>query len=224
MASPTGHYAEPTLDGEHLLGATTEIFRRSRQTSKAIREMADGTRRQFAGYPGVGLPMLRRRRTWTAGYASLRDVYDQVEELLADPGPHTWCDWKMEHLAYVCDGTRTAFELPWVPALHTLSPPRNLSSLHLGAVVVHGRGSGKTEYTVANVSQASYDAGSPPAATVWFRTGDTAFKVLSAPGATKRLYVRVVPLYNVVEAETTDQEYRDNAREPRSLVLMEVGS
>lgn len=121
--SPTGLNAPPTLGGYHLTGASaSEVVVRAREL-KTLRTAADGGTREQLAYLGEGLPIRTRKRTFTLRYAHLRSVYDLVEEILAETGPHTLCLWRFEHLAWAGDDTTEVFRLPWQPAVHTLTPP-----------------------------------------------------------------------------------------------------
>ena len=121
--SPTGLNAPPTLGGYHLTGASaSEVVVRAREL-KTLRTAADGGTREQLAWVAAGLPLRTRKRTFTLRYAHLRNVYDLVEEILAEAGPHTLCLWRFEHLAWAGDDTTEVFRLPWQPAVHTLTPP-----------------------------------------------------------------------------------------------------
>ncbi|MCL4838790.1 MAG: hypothetical protein KJ058_12585, partial [Thermoanaerobaculia bacterium] len=156
-ASPTGISAPPTLGGYNLTGASaSEVAVRFREL-KTLRLPADGSTREQLAYLGEGLPIRTRKRTFTLRYAHLRSVYDLVEEILAETGPHTLCLWRFEHLAYAGDGARTEFTLPWQPAIHTLTPPNGQpESRYQPAVKLD---IGGAELTYVEKTEAEFDAG-----------------------------------------------------------------
>lgn len=219
-ASPTGLPAPPTLGGYNLTGASAaEVAVRFREM-KTLRTAADGGTREQLAYLGEGLPIRSRKRTFTLRYAHLRSVYDLVEEILAEAGPHTLCLWRFEHLAYAGDGSRTVFTLPWQPAIHSLTPPNGQpESRYQPAAKV---GIAGTELTYVEKTEAELDAGTPGAGEVWFDTETPRCKLATAPAAGETLHVRLVPLFSVVESPESEKRLASVLREPRDLVLVEA--
>lgn len=218
--SPTGLNAPPTLGGYHLTGASaSEVVVRAREL-KTLRTAADGGTREQLAWVAAGLPLRTRKRTFTLRYAHLRNVYDLVEEILAEAGPHTLCLWRFEHLAYAGDGARTEFTLPWQPAIHSLTPPNGQpESRYQPAVKLD---IGGTELTYVEKTEAEFDAGTPGAGEAWFDTETPRLAVATAPAAGETLHVRLVPLFEVVEAPENEKRLASVLREPRDLVLVET--
>lgn len=218
--SPTGLNAPPTLGGYHLTGASaSEVVVRAREL-KTLRTAADGGTREQLAWVAAGLPLRTRKRTFTLRYAHLRNVYDLVEEILAEAGPHTLCLWRFEHLAYAGDGARTEFTLPWQPAIHSLTPPNGQpESRYEPAAKI---GIGGSPLTCTGVDAAQFDGGSPSAGEIWFDTESPRIRLDAPLGTGETLHVRLVPLFEVVEAPENEKRLASVLREPRDLVLVET--
>ena len=218
--SPTGLNAPPTLGGYHLTGASaSEVVVRAREL-KTLRTAADGGTREQLAWVAAGLPLRTRKRTFTLRYAHLRNVYDLVEEILAEAGPQTLCLWRFEHLAYAGDGARTEFTLPWQPAIHTLTPPNGQpGSRYEPAAKI---GIGGSPLTCTGVDAAQFDGGSPSAGEIWFDTESPRIRLDAPLGTGETLHVRLVPLFEVVEAPENEKRLASVLREPRDLVLVET--
>jgi len=219
-ASPTGISAPPTLGGYNLTGASaSEVAVRFREL-KTLRLPADGSTREQLAYLGEGLPIRTRKRTFTLRYAHLRNVYDLVEEILAEAGPHTLCLWRFEHLAWAGDDTTEVFRLPWQPAVHTLTPPNGQpGSRYEPAAKI---GIGGSPLTCTGVDAAQFDGGSPSAGEIWFDTESPRIRLDAPLGTGETLHVRLVPLFEVVEAPENEKRLASVLREPRDLVLVET--
>jgi len=218
--SPTGLNAPPTLGGYHLTGASaSEVVVRAREL-KTLRTAADGGTREQLAWVAAGLPLRTRKRTFTLRYAHLRNVYDLVEEILAEAGPHTLCLWRFEHLAWAGDDTTEVFRLPWQPAVHTLTPPNGQpGSRYEPAAKI---GIGGSPLTCTGVDAAQFDGGSPSAGEIWFDTESPRIRLDAPLGTGETLHVRLVPLFEVVEAPENEKRLASVLREPRDLVLVEV--
>lgn len=219
-ASPTGISAPPTLGGYHLTGASaSEVVVRAREL-KTLRTAADGGTREQLAWVAAGLPLRTRKRTFTLRYAHLRNVYDLVEEILAEAGPHTLCLWRFEHLAWAGDDTTEVFRLPWQPAVHTLTPPNGQpGSRYEPAAKI---GIGGSPLTCTGVDAAQFDGGSPSAGEIWFDTESPRIRLDAPLGTGETLHVRLVPLFEVVEAPENEKRLASVLREPRDLVLVET--
>jgi len=218
--SPTGLNAPPTLGGYHLTGASaSEVVVRAREL-KTLRTAADGGTREQLAWVAAGLPLRTRKRTFTLRYAHLRNVYDLVEEILAEAGPHTLCLWRFEHLAWAGDDTTEVFRLPWQPAVHTLTPPNGQpGSRYEPAAKI---GIGGSPLTCTGVDAAQFDGGSPSAGEIWFDTESLRIRLDAPLGTGETLHVRLVPLFEVVEAPENEKRLASVLREPRDLVLVET--
>ncbi|HNU81949.1 MAG TPA: hypothetical protein PKO05_00770 [Thermoanaerobaculia bacterium] len=218
--SPTGLNAPPTLGGYHLTGASaSEVVVRAREL-KTLRTAADGGTREQLAWVAAGLPLRTRKRTFTLRYAHLRNVYDLVEEILAEAGPHTLCLWRFEHLAWAGDDTTEVFRLPWQPAVHTLTPPNGQpGSRYEPAAKI---GIGGSPLTCTGVDAAQFDGGSPSAGEIWFDTESPRIRLDAPLGTGETLHVRLVPLFEVVEAPENEKRLASVLREPRDLVLVET--
>lgn len=218
--SPTGLNAPPTLGGYHLTGASaSEVVVRAREL-KTLRTAADGGTREQLAWVAAGLPLRTRKRTFTLRYAHLRNVYDLVEEILAEAGPHTLCLWRFEHLAWAGDDTTEVFRLPWQPAVHTLTPPNGQpGSRYEPAAKI---GIGGSPLTCTGVDAAQFDGGSPSAGEIWFDTESPRIRLDAPLGTGETLHVRLVPLFEVVEAPENEKRLASVLREPRDLVLVEA--
>jgi len=220
MASPTGLNAPPTLAGRNLTGASaSEVQVRFREL-KTVRTAADGSAREQLAYLGEALPIRAKKRTFTVRWAHLRDIYDLVEEILAESGPHTLCLWRFEHLAWQGNGSRTTFTLPWQPAIHSLTPPNGQPASRYQPVAKVGIDG--TDLTYVAKTAAELAAGTPGAGEAWFATDEPQVKVATAPAAAEVLHVRLVPLYSVVESPESEKRLASVLREPRDLVLVEA--
>lgn len=218
--SPTGLNAPPTLGGYHLTGASaSEVVVRAREL-KTLRTAADGGTREQLAWVAADLPLRTRKRTFTLRYAHLRNVYDLVEEILAEAGPHTLCLWRFEHLAWAGDDTTEVFRLPWQPAVHTLTPPNGQpGSRYEPAAKI---GIGGSPLTCTGVDAAQFDGGSPSAGEIWFDTESPRIRLDAPLGTGETLHVRLVPLFEVVEAPENEKRLASVLREPRDLVLVET--
>lgn len=218
--SPTGLNAPPTLGGYHLTGASaSEVVVRAREL-KTLRTAADGGTREQLAWVAAGLPLRTRKRTFTLRYAHLRNVYDLVEEILAEAAPHTLCLWRFEHLAWAGDDTTEVFRLPWQPAVHTLTPPNGQpGSRYEPAAKI---GIGGSPLTCTGVDAAQFDGGSPSAGEIWFDTESPRIRLDAPLGTGETLHVRLVPLFEVVEAPENEKRLASVLREPRDLVLVET--
>jgi len=218
--SPTGLNAPPTLGGYHLTGASaSEVVVRAREL-KTLRTAADGGTREQLAWVAAGLPLRTRKRTFTLRYAHLRNVYDLVEEILAEAGPHTLCLWRFEHLAWAGDDTTEVFRRPWQPAVHTLTPPNGQpGSRYEPAAKI---GIGGSPLTCTGVDAAQFDGGSPSAGEIWFDTESPRIRLDAPLGTGETLHVRLVPLFEVVEAPENEKRLASVLREPRDLVLVET--
>jgi hypothetical protein len=214
-----GAATPPTLDGLHLIGAAADSWEIVETALVGTIRMANGATREQRLAPDAGAPVIRRWYTITLDYRNLGPLADQVEALLAFPGPHQLTVWKHVTLGYLADGALREWSLPWRLAPHILTPPAGASPQRFApAVQLAGN-----PLAVTELAPAAYNAGSPPAGAVWFDRGSRRFKLNAPPAAGTRLVAQVVPLFDtVVGAEDHARRYRDPIREPRRIVLVET--
>jgi hypothetical protein len=219
MTTTAGAATAPTLDGLHLIGAAADSWEIVETEIVGTIRMANGAVREQRLAPDAGAPVIRRWYTITLDYRHLGPLADQVEALLAFPGPHQLTVWKHVTLGYLADGALREWSLPWPQAPHLLTPPAGAPpSRFAPSVQLAG-----TPLAVAELATAAYDAGSPPAGAVWFDRGSRRFKLNAPPLAATRLVAQVVPLFTMVTAaEDQARQYRDWLREPRRIALVET--
>jgi hypothetical protein len=214
-----GASTPPTLDGLHLLGVAADSWEIVETELVGTIRMANGATREQRLAPDAGAPVIRRWYTIILDYRNLGPLADQVEALLAFPGPHQLTVWKHVTLGYLADGTLREWSLPWRLAPHILTPPAGAPASRFASTVQLAG----SPLAVAELATAAYTAGSPPAGAVWFDRGSRRFKLSAPPAAGTRLVVQAVPLFDmVVGAEDLSRRYRDPIREPRRIVLVET--
>lgn len=69
---------------------------------------------------------------------------------------------------------------------------------------------------------AQFDGGSPSAGEIWFDTESPRIRLDAPLGTGETLHVRLVPLFEVVEAPENEKRLASVLREPRDLMLVEV--
>jgi hypothetical protein len=208
-----------TLAGVALEDVPATEWSVRRRQHKTLRQGATGERRQQLALSPAGGPAVVTRRTFTIRWQQLGALRDTVEEILAEPGPHTLALWRPEFLAFPGDGARLEFELPWPLATHFLAPPGGLASERFAPRVKVGRTGAELVPIVR--AEPEYSAGGPGPGEVWFLEQGTAFKLAAAAAEGESVHARVVPLFQVFEAEETEAAFQDPVSEPRSLVLLE---
>lgn len=225
MSSPTG-FVGWTLE-TLVVDVATQAPAEKRRELKTLFEGGPGDVQEQLAWRAAGYPVRTYKRSWTFPIANIRDFLDQVEEILAGPGPFAFCFWKYTHHRYISDGARVEFFLPHAGGVATdtlivpgyTAPEANDRFL---PEVKLGLGS-TTPLTYSKVDSATYATG-PASGAVYFLENSDRFKIASAdvPAAGEFLSVRYVPLYLVVEAGDLDRRYPDNAREPRPIELREI--
>ncbi len=208
-----------TLAGVALEEAPATEWSVRRRQHKTVRQGATGRRRQQLATTEAGGPALQITRTFTIRWQQLGKLRDTVEEILAEPGPHTLSLWRPEFLAFPGDGARTEFLLPWPLATDFLTPPGGLDVERFAPVVKVSR-QGQELFPVSK-APGEYAEGPPDPGEVWFLRQGRAFKIAAPPAAGETVYARVVPLFEVFEAEETEAAFSDPVSEPRSLILLE---
>lgn len=224
MSSPTG-FIGMTIAGVNLEVSTQTPLEKRREI-KTVYEGGPGTAQEQLAYRAAGYPVRTYKRSWNFPIQNIRGQYDQVEDILAGPGPFDFAFWKLTHHRYLSDGARVEFFLPHPGGVATdtliarggASPSLNTPFL---PVVKLGLAAAALTYT--KVDSATYATG-PATGNVYFLENSDRFKIAVAdvPAAGDDIVARYVPLYQVIEGGTLDKRYPDNAREPRTLDLLEV--
>jgi len=214
-----GASTPPTLDGLHLIGASADTWEIVETELVGTIRMANGATREQRLAPDPTGPVIRRWYTITLDYRHLGPLADQVEALLAFPGPHQLTVWKHVTLGYLADGTRAEWSLPWKLAPHILTPPAGAPPARFAPTVQLAG----TPLAVAELAPTVYESASPPPGTAWLNPASQLFKLNAPPLAGTRLVVQVVPAFDmVVGAEDHARRYRDPIREPRRITLVET--
>ena len=218
-----GIVAAPTLDGVHLKAAP-QVTRWRIDELKTLHALPVASeQRTWWGevaleHPDWMVPTRRVKHHVSLEYQHLRGIYDQVEEILAAPGPFSLAIWKPMTLTYQADG-RVEGWLPWRQAVDVVGAPPKLQASKFEPTVKIGR----TGEPLAIVSKDSASfAGTPPDGEAWFLESDQRFKVAAPPGAL--IFVRLFPIFGVFEEASVARDYdgRTPFREPRSIRLVEV--
>ena len=225
MTSPSG-YIGCTISGL-TLGVAVQAPTEKRRELKTIFEGGPGDAQEQLAWRAEGYPVRTFKRSWLFPIQHIRAYYDQIEAILAGPGPFDFCFWKPTHHQFLSNGSRTEFFLPHAGgvATDTLTPPDGASITPFLPVVQLGVGSegDVPPLTYSKVSSGTYATG-PSTGNVYFLESSNRFKIASAdvPATGDPIVARYVPLYQVIEGTSLDKRYPDNAREPRSLELMEI--
>lgn len=212
-----------TLNGVALRFSVQGPVERMREL-KSIQESGPGGVREQLAWNPAGYPVRTFRRSWTFSSQSLKDQADQVERLLASPGPHRWCFWKLTAVyCWVGDGSRLEFFLPHDRivgdsdvAAAISAPPRPIAEFHPVVRI----GESGTPLSFETGDQTEFDAGADTGDAL-FLDGGARFKLESAPAAGVLVFASLCPYFPVVERGELERRYADNARDPRTLELVE---
>lgn len=215
--------AAPVLDGFPLAGVDATSWAILRREMRSVRTTATGNRRESLAFQGPGWPLVKTARRFTLAYQHIGGLRGLVARLLALPGTHTLILWRPEVLAYVGDGERTVFHLPWPPAVDSTAPPGGVSpALFQPEVRVGIADADPLAHQAKTGAEIDALAGAPPpAGEAWFEAGGTRF-VVAAPAAGEPLWATVHPLYTVFRGEEGETTLSNPIREPRTLVLLEA--
>lgn len=221
MTSPTG-FIGFTLAGVNV-AVSTQAPTEERRELKTVYEGGPGTAQEQLAWRAAGYPVRTYKRSWTIPIQHIRGYYDQIEAILAGPGPFDFCFWKLTHHRYLGDGARVEFFLPHAGgvATDTLTVPGGALLTPFLPVVQLGLEAAALTY--AKVDSGTYATG-PTTGNVYFLENSNRFKlaVADTPAALDDIVVRYVPLYRVIEGSALDKRYLDNAREPRPIELSEI--
>lgn len=189
---------------------------------RVVRDTPTGERSERLTAQPPGFPMIKRKRRVDLEWSSVGDSREHVERIAAVPGEHLLILWRYEQLAYICDGARALFHLPvrWTLAVDQVAPPDGLSAARFEPRVMVGVAGAVLTY--AAVDDATFDGGSPPAGTAWFRKLGGDFKLEAAPASGTIVYARVVPEYTVFHTPPPPKTLDKPNREPAVLTFLEV--
>lgn len=222
-----GILAAPTLNGVHL-GRTPGGVRMQQVEVKSLLQTAGGGVVEQRGIWLEGVinldvltPTRKVKHTLELDFQHLSDA-QRVEELLAEPGPHRISVWKSLTVAYVCDGVRALFWLPWVFAVDPFGIPPSLTADKVAAAVKVGRSGPALE--ILPLEAAAYATTDPePGQALRLQHGHQ-FKLSAAPAAGEIVYLSYVPVIHVFEQPDVSRAYEGQTplREPRAIRLTEA--
>jgi hypothetical protein len=213
----------PYLDGETIGSpASYPQFRVRVRRMVDHREADDGTVREYARYNGgIAYPMYREKRQFDLDWASLSEsAAAQLDRILAAPGPYDLAVWQHVTVAYLADGTRYEWVLPWrlAPDFYTL--PGGQPATRFAPEV---RIDGGEPLTVFAVDDATYDGDDPDTDEVWTRFEGTDWKLGTVPSEASVVTVAAVPLFRVLQTQPErERQHRADLRLPTQVILREV--
>jgi hypothetical protein len=227
MSDPVGTQgvpAPPTLDGLALSAAADQTTERWTPL-QALTDLAGGGVREAYLAPLPGYPVLTRRLQVSITWSAIRKLAPALDARLAYPGPKGLCLWKHVCLGYRGDGDRAEFFLPlgWSSALPGLVPPQGAAIDRFQPTVQIGFDG--DPISVVHQVTAAYDAGEPEAGEAWMEIGAGRWKLSLAPAPGAQVILQVVPVIPVLVSGGAGEarDFRVPNREPRTLLLREVG-
>lgn len=231
MSSPatSGAPLGITLDGIHLSGISPENYRLRAEEMVTHRQAVDATGRESRPWtpPATASKLIKYRLN--LDYRHVRDKADLIDRLLAVPGSHRIIVWKYVTVTFSGNGATRVFTLPRALARDAvdhagaaLSPPAGRQWTDFAPEVRTGPLS--AGLTVSRVTQATWDAGDPPAGTVWFLEASRQLQLApdDTPATDSWLYVATVPELSVHQISSDDRNHDNPIREPRRLELREA--